>query len=174
MKKRNYAFTWDFIGDVAAGRPNLGNMTRIEVYRLFMYTVRDVLEARYGTEAADNVVYEAGLLAGKEFCYKFTDITLPLDSYLEQLQATLLELRVGILRIEESSLSNEGGLRFMLTVSEDVDCSGLPDMDFGVCTYDEGFIAGIFATYTGKPVKAKEVDCWCTGDRTCRFEVSTE
>ena len=26
-------------------------------------------------------------------------------------------------------------------------------------------------SFTGKSFEAKEVDCWCTGDRTCRFEV---
>ena len=61
--------------------------------------------------------------------------------------------------------------RFTLTVAEDLDCSGLPDMEHAVCTYDEGFIAGIFNVFTGQDFDVKEIDCWCTGDRTCRFEV---
>jgi predicted hydrocarbon binding protein len=40
-----------------------------------------------------------------------------------------------------------------------------------VCNYDEGFIAGIFYKFTGQEFTAKEIDCWCSGDRTCRFEV---
>ncbi|MGE9985602.1 V4R domain-containing protein, partial [Desulfovibrio sp. SGI.169] len=67
MKSRPYRFSWDFIGDVEDGRLNLGNSTRIEVYRLFQYTLRDVLEARYGTEESDRILYEAGYLAGKNF-----------------------------------------------------------------------------------------------------------
>lgn len=59
----------------------------------------------------------------------------------------------------------------VLTVSEDLDCSGLPVFGETVCDYDEGFIAGIFEEYAGKKITAKEVDCWATGDRTCRFEV---
>jgi len=61
-------------------------------------------------------------------------------------------------------------MNFILTVDEDLDCSGLPLMDEVVCTYDEGFIAGIFESYTGKRFEVKEIDCWCTGERTCRFE----
>ena len=173
-KNRHYAFSWDFVGDVEAGRPNLGNTTRIEMYRLFMYTLRDVLERQYGTEEADKRLYEAGELAGAEFCRRFTDTTLPLSQYLAQLQEVLLQYKVGILRLEESTELENGQVRFMLSVSEDADCSGLPDMDHSVCTYDEGFISGILSTYTGKTFLAKEVDCWCTGDRTCRFEVLSQ
>jgi predicted hydrocarbon binding protein len=38
-----------------------------------------------------------------------------------------------------------------------------------VCTYDEGFIAGILERYTGKPFNVKEIDCWASGGRICRF-----
>ena len=34
------------------------------------------------------------------------------------------------------------------------------------------FIAGIFREYTGEEFNAREVDCWATGERVCRFEVS--
>lgn len=33
----------------------------------------------------------------------------------------------------------------------------------------EGFIFALLESFTGKPFRVKEVDCWCTGDRTCRF-----
>ncbi|MGD9290544.1 MAG: 4-vinyl reductase [Desulfobacterales bacterium] len=36
--------------------------------------------------------------------------------------------------------------------------------------YDEGYIAGIFGSLTGEAISVKEVDCWCTGERTCLFE----
>jgi uncharacterized protein len=48
--KRKYAFSWDLIGDITMGRPNLGNQTRLEVYRLMQLTFRDILEQRYGTK----------------------------------------------------------------------------------------------------------------------------
>jgi predicted hydrocarbon binding protein len=56
-------------------------------------------------------------------------------------------------------------------VAEDLDCSGLPDYDEMICTYDEGFISGLLHEYTGKSFDVKEVDCWCSGDRVCRFDV---
>ena len=63
-------------------------------------------------------------------------------------------------------------LAFIVTVSEDLDCSGLPITGETVCDYDEGFIEGIFETYTGKKFQVKEIDCWSTGDRTCRFTIT--
>ena len=63
---------------------------------------------------------------------------------------------------------------FVLTVSEDLDCSGLPELDFEICTFDEGFLAGVLQSFfTGRSFKVKEVDCWCTGDRTCRFTATS-
>lgn len=49
--------------------------------------------------------------------------------------------------------------------------TGLPVKGKTVCEYDEGFIAGILHAYTGKEFSAIEIDCWATGDRTCRFNV---
>jgi len=60
----------------------------------------------------------------------------------------------------------------VLTVGQDLDCSGLPITNETVCCYDEGFIAGILHAYTGKKYHAKEVDCWANGDRVCRFNAS--
>lgn len=170
-KKRLYEFSWDFIGDIELGRPNLGNMTRIEVYRLFQYTLRDVLEARYGTEEADRILYDAGFLAGRNFCDKLIGKEESLEKFLDKVQKTLKDLSVGILRVERSDLDN---CQFTLTVDEDLDCSGLPEMDHAVCNYDEGFIAGIFYAYNGSKMDVKEIDCWCTNDRTCRFEVKAK
>ena len=62
-------------------------------------------------------------------------------------------------------------MRFTVTVAEDLDCSGLPFTDEVVCQYDEGFFAGIFEAYTGRPFSAREIDCWASGDRVCRFDV---
>jgi hypothetical protein len=61
-------------------------------------------------------------------------------------------------------------MNLVMTVSEDIDCSGLPVRSVAYCDYDEGFIAGILHVYTQKDFKVKEIDCWGTGERTCRFE----
>ena len=82
------------------------------------------------------------------------------------MQELLKELKIGILRIEKENLQ-DGEL--IVTVSEDLDCSGLPELDYEVCKYDEGFLAGLLESYADKQFEVKEIDCWCTGDRTCRF-----
>ena len=166
MTNRKYSFSWDLIGDIQLGRPNLGPTTRIEVYRLMQFVFRDVLERRFGTEVTDDLFFEAGKLAGTEFYKKFCAGITDLNEFFSALQKLLLELRMGILRVE--SADTESGA-FVFTVSEDLDCSGLPELDFEVCVYDEGFIAGLLENFTGKKFTVKEIDCWCTGDRTCRF-----
>lgn len=170
MSDRTYEFTWDIIGDIEAGRPNLGQNVHVVLYRLMQYTLRDVIERRSGKEECDKIYYDAGLLAGKfffdQFMKEYKD--LPLNNFINELYRVLKELSVGILRVEKVDLEKE---EFVLTVSEDLDCSGLPDLGIEVCNYDEGFIAGVFFKYTGKEFRAKEVDCWASGDRTCRFQV---
>jgi uncharacterized protein len=162
-----YEFYWGLLGDIDLGRPNLGPTTRLEVYRLMQFTFRDVLEQSYGAVEADRLFYAAGELAGKHFFTHALVKSSDFDSFLNQLQNVLKEMRIGILRMEQSDL--EQG-KFVLTVSEDLDCSGLPELSYEVCTYDEGFIAGILESYTGREFIVKEIDCWCTGDRTCRFK----
>ena len=161
-----YYFKWNDIGDIALGRPNLGPTTLVAVYRLMQYTMKDVLNINYGPEKSQELFYEAGLLAGKEFCKNMLNTHLPLNEFIAQLHDILLKLTIGVLKIEKFDPEH---LNFTLTISEDLDCSGLPITGNTVCDYDEGFIAGILETYSGKKFYVKEIDCWSTGDRTCRF-----
>ena len=163
-----YNFSWDQLGDIDEGRPSLGKHTSVAVYRLMQYTMRAVLEKEYGDERTRKLLVDAGRLAGQEFCRNVMTVTLPFNKFVAQLHDVLLELGVGILRMEKSDLEN---LDFMATVSEDLDCSGLPLKGATVCDYDEGFIEGIFSVYTGKEFEVKETDCWTTGERTCRFSI---
>lgn len=163
-----YDFKWDDLGDLKVGRPNLGGETSVVVYRLMQYTFKDVLHKEIGKQRTIELFVQAGLLAGKEFCRNVLDTSMPFDAFIADLKDKLVTLKVGVLRIEQSDLEQ---LKFVMTVSEDIDCSGLPIFDESVCDYDEGFIAGIFEQYTGKKFSATEIDCWATGDRTCRFEV---
>lgn len=162
-----YNFNWADLGDLEEGRPNLGEETSVVVYRLMQYTFKDVFSKAIGKQRTVNLFVQAGLLAGKEFCNNILDTSLSFDAFIADLKDKLVALKIGILRIEEADLDK---LHFVLTVSEDLDCSGLPIFGESVCDYDEGFIAGILEQYTGKNFRVKEVDCWATGDRTCRFE----
>ena len=153
--------------------PKMGDMINLIPYRMLQYTVRDVAEQKIGTEPCNQLFYEAGEIAGTfffdNFMAEYKD--LPLSGFVGELQRILKELGVGVLRVEKADTENG---EFTLTVSEDLDCSGLPDLGIEVCNYDEGFIASIFYKFTGVVFKAKEVDCWCSGDRTCRFVVKRD
>lgn len=165
--QRKYQFSWPLIGDIELGRPNLGNQMSIEIYRLMQFTFRDVIEQHVGTEKTDQIFYEAGKMAGKAFYENVLTPTGDLSNFIKQLQNVMKKLGIGILRVEKAAMDLG---EFILTVSEDLDCSGLPELDFEICTYDEGFISSLLESFTGKPFRVKEVDCWCTGDRTCRFK----
>ena len=162
----NYSFNWADIGDITLGRPNLGNLTNVAVYRLMQYSLRSVINNRLGGKTGKELFFAAGKLAGEEFCKNLLDTTLGFNDFMAQLQHQLIEMSIGILRIEESDMEK---LEFTLVVTEDLDCSGLPVTDETVCDYDEGFIAGILKIYTGLEFEVNEVDCWSKGDRVCRF-----
>ncbi|MBF0510414.1 MAG: 4-vinyl reductase [Deltaproteobacteria bacterium] len=165
--RRESRFCWDDLGDINEGRPGLGSMTSVAVYRLMQYTLRDVLVSRYDPDTAGQIFYEAGLVAGRNFYSNMLTSGLAFPDFIAELQKVMKDLAVGILRVEGSDLEK---LEFTLCVYEDLDCSGLPMTDETVCDYDEGFIAGILETYTGKRFVVKEIDCWATGDRVCRFK----
>jgi uncharacterized protein len=167
-ERTTHGFQWEDLGDIRLGRPKLGPMTLVSVYRLMQYTLRDVLATKYDVDTANALLVEAGTLAGYEFCKNVLDIRLDFDAFVADLQSKLKAMHIGILRIERADMDK---LEFSLTVEEDLDCSGLPMSDETVCDYDEGFIAGIFNAYTGKEFEVKEVDCWASGDRVCRFSV---
>jgi len=135
---------------------------------LFQYTLRDVLITEFDVKTADEIFFKAGKLAGEHFCRNLLSVDLKLDEFVAQLQKTLKDLEIGVLRVEKLDIDT---LDMTLTVAEDLDCSGLPISEETICTYDEGFIAGILNTYTGKEFSVKEVDCWASGDRVCRFAV---
>lgn len=167
-EERDYnKFTWKDLGDIEEGRPNLGSTVPVLAYRLLQYTLRDVLIADLGVGRANDILVKAGRLAGAQFCEHLLDRRLGFNEFVAQLQRVLREQSIGILRIETADMEQA---KFVLTIAEDLDCSGLPFTDEVVCTYDEGFIAGIFEAYTGKPFQVKEIDCWASGDRVCRFD----
>jgi predicted hydrocarbon binding protein len=170
-QERKYAFNWDLLGNIDEGRPNLGKNTRLEVYRLMQFCFRDVLEQKLGSDEADRVFYESGYLAGRHFYANVIGKPVDLDDFVMKLQFALRDLGIGVLRVEEADLAAG---KLVLTVSEDLDCSGLPELNYEICTYDEGFISALLEMFSGKPFSVKEIDCWCTGDRTCRFMALAE
>ena len=161
-------FDWSMLGDLKLGRPNLGPMTHVAVYRLMQFTLRDVLVRDFGPEKADRAFFEAGRKAGQEYYKNVLTQKTDLKAFFADIQRTMKELNIGIFRVESADLERGS---FVVTVDEDLDCSGIPVCSEQICTYDEGFIAGLLLAYSGKDYQVKEVDCWGSGARTCRFTV---
>jgi predicted hydrocarbon binding protein len=159
-------FTWENLGDIKEGRGDLGEDMPVLVYRLMQYTMLDVLTKAYGSDRANEHFRDAGFLAGTEFARNTLDLSADFDTFVANLQKVLQELKIGILRMEafDSATGN-----MVLTVGQDLDCSGLPVTNETVCFYDEGFISGILEAFTGRKYDVREVDCWANGDRVCRF-----
>lgn len=166
--RQTLLFDWKMLGDITAGRPNLGGTMDVAVYRLMQFTLRDVIIQSFDPATADRLFYQAGALAGREFYRHLITQKSDFSAFVKELQELLSALKIGILRIEKADLSE---MAFTVTVAEDLDCSGLPVSGETICTYDEGFISALFEAFTGRPFVAKEVDCWCSGDRVCRFDV---
>ncbi len=171
MKEQDYKFQWSNIGNIKLGRPNLGSLTSVAAYRMLQYSVRSDLNQKLGATEAAGIYFEAGKLAGHEFCKNVLDKNRELNEFLSQLQNILKELRIGLIRFEAMDIES---CTFTLAVSEDLDCSGLPVTDETVCDFDEGFISGILTEYLGRKITAKETDCWSNGAKVCRFSIYPE
>ena len=163
----HYRFEWSKLGDVKEGREHLGEQMPVLVYRLLEYSMNDVLFQNFGIEKTDELFRQAGYKAGSEFAKNVLDLNVDECAFVAKLAKTLEDLKIGILRMEEADF--EKG-EFIITVHEDLDCSGLPPTGEVVCKYDEGFLAAILEAYTNKPYKVKEIDCWSSGSRVCRFK----
>ena len=167
-KKRDHGtFSWKDLNNIKEGRGSLGEDMPVLVYRLMQYTMVDTLTKELGREKANYFIKKAGYLAGTEFTRNVLNMKVDFNTFIANLQKALVDLKIGILRVESVS---EGAKEILLTVAEDLDCSGLPITGESVCDYDEGFISGILKVYTGKEYSVREIDCWASGDRVCRFQ----
>jgi predicted hydrocarbon binding protein len=165
-KRKHDQFDWKILEGIEEGRGDLGTDMPVLLYRLMQYTMLEELTKAYGLEQANNHFRNAGFRAGFEYAKNALDLKVEFNQFVANLQQSLRDLKVGILRME--AFDPDTG-KIVLTVGQDLDCSGLPITEENVCIYDEGFIAGILEAYTGKKYDVKEIDCWASGDRTCRF-----
>lgn len=171
MSEPHHIFSWEKLGNIKEGREDLGEEVPVIVYRLLEYCMNHVLTAEYGQEQADELFRKAGFLAGSQFAENMLDFDVDFDTFTAELQRVLKELKIGILRMEEVS---EKADNIILTVAQDLDCSGLAPSNEVVCNYDEGFLAGILEAYSKTPYKVREIDCWASGARVCRFQCSAQ
>ena len=156
------------IGDLTIGRAEMGETTSVFAYRLFQVTVRKMLSDAYGEGEMMFVLRGAGKLAGSMFAREFLDLTLPFDDFVLALSKKLQDLKIGKMAVERFDMETGAGA---ITVSGDLDCSGMTICSQTLCQYDEGFLAGILKEYTRQSYSVVETDCWGTGATLCRFEI---
>lgn len=161
----------DYVKPHKNGRENLGPELPVAIYRLLEYSLREELAQRLGKEEQIEIFRGAGFRAGTFFADHYLDLTLEFSDFIAQLQRKLEEMKIGVLRVEET---DERTGKMVFTMSEDADCAGLPMLGETVCNYDEGFLAGLLTAYTKRPYSAVEVNCWATGDRVCRFQAAVQ
>jgi predicted hydrocarbon binding protein len=162
-------FTWESLDDVEHSRNSLGVEIPAKVYRLMQFSLLDIISSDLGKTKANYYFQKAGHLAGTEIAGNMLDLNQDFNSFISHLQESLKLLKIGILRME--FFNPENG-EIILTVAEDLDCSGVPITNESVCSYGEGFLSGILEAYTGKEYIVRETDCWATGDRVCRFRAA--
>ena len=92
--ERKYAFSWDVIGsDIEVARPSMGSQLSMEIYRLLQFTMRDVLEQRYGTKEVDTLFFEAGVLAVKAFYERYCSGADSLGELVKTVEARFRAMR---------------------------------------------------------------------------------
>ena len=156
----------NFVGDLRKGRPTLGNMMRVSVYRLLVYSMKAVMTEDLGKEKTDELFYTAGKLAGRTiFGGILKDERKDFD-LLEEIKDLLLRTRIGLFEVKQYDESTK---TFLFVVNEDLDCSGMPIDGETKCAFDEGLISGILSDYYGIEFETKEIGCWATGEKSCIF-----
>src|SRR5512136_2896332 len=89
-------FDWSMIGNIPEGRPNLGSIMDVAVYRLMQFTLRDVIIQEFDTATADRLYYKAGKLAGKELFKNAITQKTDFSAFIAELQELLATLKIGI------------------------------------------------------------------------------
>ncbi|MBI4876138.1 MAG: 4-vinyl reductase [Acidobacteria bacterium] len=168
-ERKEFRFEWAHLGDIQNGRPNLGAQTSVAVYRLLEFTLRDAAIKHCGVESANRIFRGAGRNSGTAVYEHLIGSATDWNDLLFKMQQRFKDLGVGILRVESV---DEAKQHLVLSIYEDLDCSGLPAVGEAVCTFDEGLLAGLLEAYVGVAFTVREVDCWCTGERVCRFEAT--
>ena len=155
------------IDKLQRGRINMGDVIPVGIYRLFESSMKEALDKLLGEDTCVEAFREAGRIAGGKLYQEYLREASSTVELLTMLKSLFLELKLGIVRIESVQKDEE----IILTISEDLDCSGLPVVGETVCHYDEGFLEGILQAHSNRNYEAIEVDCWAKGDRVCRFDI---
>ncbi|WP_448589376.1 hypothetical protein [Thermodesulfobium sp.] len=157
----------DRVGNLDAGRPNLGLLMPVFMCRFFLISVQEKLREKFGQLEADKVFYEAFFLAGNEFCEKFVSHEGDVKKFLISLQTSFKDQRLGILQLEDIDLNS---LYFEVSLLEDVFCSGIQQEEH-LLSLSEGFLAGIFSFYFKRIFEARALSLWNGLNPKSTFEI---
>lgn len=157
----------DELGNIDLGRAEIGTDMPVLVYRLFQLSIRKALNDEYGDGEMINLLRRAGKIAGRTFTRMLLDTSLEFDEFFAQLSQKAHEMQIGLLSLEK--FNPETG-SIMVSINDDLDCSGMKDTGQTFCQYDEGFISGVLYEYANKNYSVTEIECWGTGATACRFE----
>ena len=125
--RKQLKFEWSHLGDIKAGRPNLGPTTSVAIYRLMQFTLRDAAIMHTNVETANRIMYDAGLTSGKAIYENLIVPVKDINELASKLQKILKELNIGILRFEKIDSEN---MNFILTVSLQRFCLNIKRDDF--------------------------------------------
>ena len=119
-------------GRYQLGLPNLGNTTTVAIYRPGSSLCGMRPSRRLTSWTVARIFYDAGL--SSEALYEnMLGSPRSLDDFIAKLQAVLLDLNIGILRVE---VAHARQLHFIFTVAGIFwDCSGLPAIDEAICNF---------------------------------------
>lgn len=85
-------------------RSSLGGELPVLIYRLLEYSIKDELIRCYGKDAQIEIFRNEGRKSGEFFAKNMLNPDQPLNSFVSELQTKMLELKIGILRIDISDI----------------------------------------------------------------------
>lgn len=123
---------------------------------LYMRICRIALREAYGSKLSNSLLYEAGRhIAINNFDIKCTQDILD---------------NINKLMIGKMSIVYQSDNLIIFEEDECAVCSGMPDIQEPMCSFEAGFIAGGLTSLFDKQIEVSETKCWGLGDKICRFE----
>ncbi len=170
-RKKIYRCTATYIGKTSAGKYELTEQIKedicINVGDPFNFMRSLFRTMRYITEAMGIDAKPALRLTGREIgkeLAKQIKATAPKD-LLKELANFWETHRMGHLVLTRAELPYE------IVIENCYECGGMPDVGTTLCSLDEGLISAILDEKLGVKSTVKELECWGTGYRHCRFTV---
>ncbi len=139
-----------------------------EVGRQIVKSVKESIERGDRGELFRNVVRILGYALLKTSPYLFKRIGFEVGYALSEEGSTLDDLANLWEKLRLGSVSSS---RTEFVVENCYFCSGLPNVGYPYCKFDEGFIAGFLAKSLSENVRVEETKCWGLGFELCEFKI---